>query len=207
MAEELATTNSNQPTAPPIVLCDEPGCTDPAIATFFWEWGQTGNVCAKHQALYAQRQENLQRRCTFAPLQRAAEPPLVRSERIQLRAELGTLEAELVETKARGLELYHQNIELARQVQTLKVRDTEAQAQLRDATGRLAAMERHIGQREAELGEAVQEVQRLKALIPREPPPAGRTVGRGVRTGTVTTTGKHVVEGEAGKAEGSEDPK
>lgn len=197
MAEELATTNSNQPTAPPIVLCDEPGCPHPAVFSYSWDWGKSGSVCALHQAQYVQLQESLGRRCAFGTLQTASagDPPLVRSERIQLRAEIGTLEAELVEAKARGLDLYNQNIELSRQVQTLKVRDTEAQAQVKDARAMLQGLESRLARREAELGDATQEVQRLKALIPREPPPAGRTVGKGVRSGTVTTTGKSVVEG------------
>lgn len=194
MAQEITTT-SNQPlaTAPPIVLCDEPGCSEPATFSYLWEWGKSGNVCSKHQAAYAQIQGNLKRRCSFGVLQAAAPPPLVRSERIQMRAEIGTLEAELIDAKARGIELYQQNTELTRQVQSLRVRNVEADAQLNDLRGKLQLMEQELVRRESQLVEARDEGLRLKALLPREPPPAPTArSGRGVRSNPepVTTTGE-----------------
>lgn len=183
MAQEITTT-SNQPlaTAPPIVLCDEPGCSEPATFSYLWEWGKSGNVCSKHQAAYAQIQGNLKRRCSFGVLQAAAPPPLVRSERIQMRAEIGTLEAELIDAKARGIELYQQNTELTRQVQSLRVRNVEADAQLNDLRGKLQLMEQELVRRESQLVEARDEGLRLKALLPREPPPPDTRTSRGVRT-------------------------
>jgi len=166
---ETTTTTKNNPAAAPIALCDEPGCTEPATFAYAWEWGKSGNVCSKHQAHYVGLEKNLKRRCTFTPLASVVAPALTRPERTQLIAERLSAEAEVVEVKSRGVELYNQNIELTRQVQSMKVRSEEREAQLRDAQGRELELNEKLVTLEATHAELVQEVQRLRALVPKEP--------------------------------------
>lgn len=175
--------------APPIVMCDEPGCTEPAIAAYQWDWGKKGNVCAKHQAHYTQIQGSLKRSCTFSPLASMAPAPLLRSERTALIAAKLSAEAECDEVKARGVELYNQNADLAKQLGSLRIRHTECEAQLKDAAVRVAQLEVKLVERESELAEAVTEIGRLKALVPREQPTQTQA-RRGGGKDVVTTTGE-----------------
>lgn len=190
MANETTTTHGlTSSGAPPIVMCDEPGCTAPAVVAYQWDWGKTGNACAKHQAQYSQVQSNLKRRVTFTPLASMAPPALLRSERTQLIAAKLSAEAECDEVKARGVELYNQNADLARQIGSLRIRHTECEAQLKDAANRVAHLEVKLTERESELAEAVTEIGRLKALVPREQP-AQQQPRRGGGKDVVTTTGE-----------------
>lgn len=190
MANETTTTHGLQTSggAPPIVMCDEPGCNAVAVVAYRWDWGKQGHVCAEHQAQYSQRQSNLKRTVTFAPIAPAAAPLLTRSERTQLIAAKLSAEAECDEVKARGVELYNQNADLARQLGSLRIRHTECEAQLKDAAVRVAQLEVKLTEREGELAEAVTEIGRLKALVPREQPQ--QQPRRGGGKDVVTTTGE-----------------
>lgn len=168
---ETTTSSTRAAAAPPIAICDAPGCGKPATHTYTWDWGQTGYCCAQHQQHQNGLQANLKRRVTFTALASAIAPALTRPERTQLISERLAAEAELDEVKTRGIEIYNQNTELTRQVQSLRLRSEEREAQLRDANGKALELEEKLVSREAELAEAVQEVQRLRALIPREPAP------------------------------------
>lgn len=190
MANETITTTHGLPSsgAPPIVMCDEPGCNAVAVVAYAWDWGKRGNCCAAHQAEYTQRQANLKRRVTFSPLAAAQPAALTRTERTQLIAEKLSAEAECDEVKARGVELYNQNADLARQLGSLRIRHTECEAQLKDAALRVAQLEVKLTEREGELAEAVTEIGRLKALVPRGEPATQPRRGGG--KDVVTTTGE-----------------
>lgn len=178
--------------APPIVMCDEPGCNAVAVVAYRWDWGKAGHVCAAHQAQYSQRQSNLKRTVTFTPIAPAAAAALTRTERTKLIAEKLSAEAECDEVKARGVELYNQNADLARQLGSLRIRHTECEAQLKDAAVRVAQLEVKLTEREGELAEAVTEIGRLKALVPREQPP--QQPRRGGGKDVIPTTGESKTE-------------
>lgn len=175
--------------APPIVMCDEAGCTEVATHAYTWDWGKSGNVCAKHAAHFKQISPNLKRSVTFTPLMQMKPAALTRDERTQLIASRLSAEAELGEVQARGLELYNQNTELARQLGSLKVRHSECDAQRGEALHKCDLLESELVRSQAERAELAQEVMRLKALIPREPP-ATTQPRRGGGRDTVTTTGE-----------------
>lgn len=148
--------------APP--QCDSPGCTQYATQTYSWEWGATGVCCSEHGARLQQLQSSLDRRLSIAPLQKAGPLPLERDERCRLVARGLVLEEEVKEAKARGLDLYRENVSLTQQVQLLTVRDREAQAQLKDADARNEHLQRQLDGRDVELGEMAAELDRLRTL-------------------------------------------
>jgi|SRR3982750_926910 len=144
--------------------CDELDCEETATHAYTWEWGQSGYVCAKHAALLGQRAANLNRTVSVHPIQMAGPQPLQRDERIALRVKAEVLSAELEEAKGRGLELYRANVDLSKQVQTLTLRAREASAQMEAAGGKAAELQAKLDQRDAEHGELVDELERLRTL-------------------------------------------
>lgn len=150
--------------------CDD--CDEPASHSYTWDWGQSGFCCPKHQALRAQQANNLQRNCSFAVVSSTATAPLQREERVRLRAETLTAMEELGEAKQRGLELYQQNQNLTRQVQSLTVQLRECEELRKDAVAAAAPLREQLEETRVALADAVDELGRLKALVP-IPPPAG----------------------------------
>ena len=162
-------------------MCDQPLCAEQATHAYTWDWGQSGAVCAKHQALLQQTSENLGRKITFSPIDPAATPVLTRDERVKLKAESLVLAEELTEAKARGLDMYRQIELLTAQVQSLTVRNREAEAQLKDLANANAKSEERQRRLEAENGDLADELGRLRVLLP---PP-----GRGEIITSATTSG------------------
>ena len=159
--------------AEPINLCDQPECSEPATHSYTWEWGATGTVCAKHQVILQQTAVNLGRAITFSPLSSGATPPLQREERVKLRAEALVLGEELAEAKDRGLDLYRQNTLLTQQVQSLTVRNREAEAQRKDALGASERADQRLRELEAENAHMADELSRLRVLV--DMPPVDET--------------------------------
>ena len=166
--EEIVTAR----TEPPPRICSS--CDKPATVAYRWEWGEEGLACPEHAATLQQTAGNLNRTVTVSPLQPLAPVPLERSERIQLHATILTLEAELGDAKARGLQLYNSNVELSRQVQLLNMRETEAKAQLKDADAVNTALGAKLEESETQCAELAEEVGRLRTLAQfvEERPPA-----------------------------------
>lgn len=147
-------------------MCDQPLCQEQATHAYTWEWGQSGAVCARHQVLLQQTSVNLGRAITFSPIDPAATPPITRDERVKLKAESLVLAEELSEAKGRGLEMYRQIELLSAQVQSLTVRNREAEAQLKDlANANEKAMARQV-ELEVENGNLADELGRLRVLLP-----------------------------------------
>jgi hypothetical protein len=167
------TTTTLQP-APPIALCDQPDCKEPAVYAFTWEWGVTGVCCEKHRFVLNQTAGNIARSITFSPLNASASPPLQREERVRLKAEILTLQEELTEAKTRGLELYRQNTLLTQQVQALTVRGRTTEAERKDAITEQSRMSARLEELEAENATLADELQRLRVLVD-IPPPAEET--------------------------------
>lgn len=136
----------------------------PAVASFVWAWGETGFCCPRYQLELTQIAESLSRTVSFAPLGNAAEIPMERSERTKLKAECLVLEEEVSELKVRGLDMYRENVKLTASVQAYSVRQRELEAQLRDAQIVNARLEEKLLARDAEHGEMVDELSRLRTL-------------------------------------------
>lgn len=167
---QTALVQTSAPDAAPPQLCDRPGCTAHATFTYTWEWGETGVCCSKHQVELGQLQKPLKRSCQFSPLNPGATPALTRDERAKLKAEVYVLQEELAEAKGRGLQMYEQTQALAKQVQLLSVQKREQDAQLKDARDELQMAMEELDARKAELGEIIDEVGRLRTLVPFTPP-------------------------------------
>lgn len=146
-----------------VATCDE--CDAPALFAYAWPWGEGGKVCALHAALHQQTANNLGREITLAALPAPQNVPLTRSERVQLKAEVYALEEEAKDLKQRGLALYNENVNLTSQVQALTVRQRETAAQLADKTAEAEYLERRLLERDAEHGDLVDEVTRLRTLV------------------------------------------
>jgi transposase len=147
-------------------MCDQPLCQEQATHGYTWEWGQSGAVCARHQVLLQQTAQNLGRTITFAPIDPAATPPITRDERVRLKAESLVLAEELTEAKTRGLEMYRQIELLTAQVQSLTVRNREAEAQLKDLANAREKSEARLVELEVENGDLADELGRLRVLLP-----------------------------------------
>lgn len=158
--------------------CDQPGCDADATHSYTWEWGTSGTCCAKHQFTLQQTAQNIGRSIQFAPISPGATPPLQRDERIKLKAEALVLSEELSEAKARGLDLYRQNGLLTQQVQSLTVRNREADAQLKDALAAATAADARVTKLESENAELSNELSRLRVLV--ELPPVESRTTRGL---------------------------
>lgn len=156
-----------------INLCDQPECKEPATHSYTWEWGATGTCCSKHQVLHQQTADNLGRKISFALLASSATPPLQREERVKLRAEAMVAQEELAEAKSRGLDLYRQNTLLTQQVQSLTVRNREAEAQRKDAVGALERADERLRELESENATLSDELSRLRVLV--DMPPVDET--------------------------------
>lgn len=174
---------------PEIRMCDLTDaagtpCKEPAALAYRWDWGQSGVCCQACSLLLVQAAQNLsshdlKRHVSLAPLEHAAEAPLERSERTQLIAAKLSAEEETAELKARGGELYRNNVELTRQVQSITLRHREADTQLREAQRKIEQLETKLKDRDVELATVTDELQRLQTLAAFAPETVTGTGGKG----------------------------
>jgi hypothetical protein len=150
-----------------ITLCDQSLTPEPATHSYVWEWGASGTCCARQVPILQQTANNLGRSITFGVLTSAATPPLQRDERVKLKAEAFVAQEELAEAKARGLELYRQNTQLTAQVQSLTVRNREADAQRKDAIAARDELDQRLVAMQAENASLSDELARLQVLLPK----------------------------------------
>lgn len=169
--------------------CDQPLCQETATHAYTWEWGQSGAVCSKHQVLLQQTSENLGRKITFSPIDPSATPPITRDERVRMKAESLVLAEELTEAKTRGLEMYRQIELLTAQVQSLTVRNREAEAQLKDLANAREKAEARLVELEVENGDLADELGRLRVLLPPATIGVGSGGGGTLQPFTATTGG------------------
>lgn len=146
------------------VVCETEGCAELATFSYVWDWGQAGKCCSQHAALLNQTSQQLSRGVQVTALQPTGPVPLTRDERTRLKAECYALEAELEEVKGRGLSLYNENGKLTRQLQATTTRSAETEARLKDATVKIEQLQAELEKRDAEHGNLVDEVGRLRTL-------------------------------------------
>jgi NAD(P)H-flavin reductase len=155
--------------SPPPPVCDRANadgskCSEPAQFTYFWEWGEKGVCCAQHQFLQTQIASQIGRNVQFTPIVAAGPVAMTRDERTRLKGEVYALEEELKDVQARGLALYRENELLARQAQAATVRGRETELQLKEALADLDRARKDLEARDAEHGNLVDEVGRLRTL-------------------------------------------
>lgn len=149
---------------PEIRICDQAGCTKPATLSYRWDWGEEGACCQEHGLLLQQKSVNLSRGVSLTPLVSAPPLALTRDERTQLIAAKLSAEAEADEIRHRSAQLYQQNVDLTNQVQTLTLRNREANGALKQRETELEALRTELDAQTAELANALDEVQRLTTL-------------------------------------------
>lgn len=176
--------------------CDQ-DCNESAVFAYTWEWGAKGVCCAKHQFLLQQTAGNLGRSVNFAPIVAAVAPSLTRTERAQLKGEVYALEMEVQDLKARGTLLYQENTALTRQVQASTTRLRETELQLAEAHGELGRLGDKLEARDAEHGDLVDELQRLRTLakFSAEPPATSAAVAPRWQQGAALEQPQSVVDG------------
>lgn len=158
-----------------IQICDQRDCKHPATVAYRWDWGEAGQCCQEHALLAAQTSVSLSRNVSLTPLASAAPAPLLRDERTQLIAARMSADAEANEIKHRSAQLYGANVDLTNQVQTLTLRNREANAALKHHATELEALRTELDAKTGELADALDEVQRLTTLCtfaPSSAPPA-----------------------------------
>src|SRR6186713_2027563 len=106
--ETQNTTAAAAPLPLPGPICDREGCSNPANATYAFDWGENGICCSTHQFLLKQTADQIFRGVQFLPLANLPPAPMARDERARLKGETYALTEELEEAKGRGLELYRQ---------------------------------------------------------------------------------------------------
>lgn len=192
MEQQLATEPRTVAEAPP--KCDR-DCSSTAVFAYTWEWGEKGVCCATHQFLLQQTAGNLGRSVNFAPIASSVVVPMGRDERVKLKAEVYALEEEATDLRSRGSLLYQENTALTRQVQAATTRLREAERLLQESTDRTHELERRIEERDAEHGNLVDEVQRLRTLAKfvEQPPQRSEPVAPRWQSGAALE--QNVVEG------------
>jgi|SRR6186713_188997 len=175
--ETQNTTAAAAPLPLPGPICDREGCSNPANATYAFDWGENGICCSTHQFLLKQTADQIFRGVQFLPLANLPPAPMARDERARLKGETYALTEELEEAKGRGLELYRQNEQLMLQLQASTTRGRETELQLRDATREIERLQVELQSRDAEHGGMVDELTRLRTLAKLQP--AQHVVGEG----------------------------
>jgi predicted RNase H-like nuclease (RuvC/YqgF family) len=129
---------------------------------FAWPWagrpgrveteGDAGFCSARGQQLLVQQGKNMKQVVQFSPLQNAQEPVLDRSERVQLTAARLAAEGETEEVRRRSSQLFDQNVELTRELQTLKTNFAHVKDVAADREKVLAQVQPEVARLSAENG-------------------------------------------------------
>lgn len=137
---------------------------EPATMSFAWPWaGRPGRAetdsatdagfCSmRGQQLLIQQGKNMKQVPHFAPLPNAQEPVLDRSERTQLIAAKLAAEGETEEVRRRSARLFDENVELTRELQTLKTNFAHVKDVLADKERALAQVQPEVARLSAENG-------------------------------------------------------
>lgn len=145
------------------------GCENTPIAQYVWPWGENGLCCADCQVVLGQKSEQLKRQVQITPLAVGAPPPMERAERIELNAKILTLEAEVSEARDRGLDLYRQVERLQEQVILETSKCASVAASLERALVQIDELRAENGRLREVAATENDELQRLRALVPRPP--------------------------------------
>lgn len=152
---------------------EQPCCKDPsqkATHAYFWDWGESGFVCAEQAAILQQQAPQLGRTVQITPLPPTGPVEPTRDERIGWFALQKTLELELEDAKSKGLELWRNNEQLRKENQLHVTRKASAdleREQLLETIGKLEQANAELGRENAELLNKLERAQTLAAFAPR----------------------------------------
>ena len=146
-------------------------CEKEATASYVWDWGETGLACPEHQVILRQQAARLHRGVSISPLQPGAPTPITRDERIASKARIMALEEEIAECQARGLELYRAHEAVQAQLRTETAKRTALELELQTQRARVDELLEQVGLARQDAARENDELQRLRALVPRDPPP------------------------------------
>lgn len=146
-------------------------CGVPAVASYRFDWGQTGGCCPEHQIVRRQQADATNRTVQFVPVGAFEVPQVTSEERIQYHAKVLAAEDERDEAKKRAAEIYQRNTLLAEEVRVMSARAAKAEAasvELRDKLKEVTA-ERDTAW--ADAMEAQEEIARLRVVVDQQRPP------------------------------------
>lgn len=161
-----------------------------ATHAYSWSWGESGVGCSKLIAELQVLAPQLEgQTLSVTPLANDAPVTPTRDERIAWYAKEKTLELELEEAKARGLELWRNNEELRRQDRLHVVRKAQADEERAGLEATIATLQQRFNEQQAENAQLLADLERAKTLAAFAPrgselglePPSGPTVVDGDR--------------------------
>lgn len=143
-------------------MCDK----DPsqqAVYSYRFDWGEEGVVCAEQATRLQQVAQQTGRGVVLVPLSNEP-PPVTLDERRQHHATRLALEEELTAAKGRGLELYRVNQRLSQELSAANAVNAELKSQLEQRDDDLLKQASLTRRLEAEHGDLVSELERLRAV-------------------------------------------
>lgn len=153
------------------VGCFEAGCSAPVVFSFVWPWGEPAFCCATHRTHAQQKSDALERgQLSFTVLEPNKTPAVTRDERTQLIAARMSAEEETVQIKTHATTLHNEAERLRGELRIVTARGLELERQVSE---RSAALTQVVHERDtalADLHDARRELDRIKMLIPRDPP-------------------------------------
>ena len=147
------------------MICNmQDGCQNEPIISYVWPWGEQGCACATHAPLLQQLEKNTKRKVQVASITPGAPTPITRDERTAAAAKRIALEEENAELRARGVELHRAHQEAVAQLRTARAQMAVTAEQADKLAARGTELETEVRNLRAELGRAVQDLQRERAL-------------------------------------------
>jgi len=140
------------------------GCTNEAVATFTWPWGDNGVVCQQHQVLLHQQAHNLKRQVFVTPMQPGAPTPVTREERIAAHATALALTEENAELRQVNQDLYSKLQTVQQSLSTELAKVAALDASLKERTEQLAASRAEVGAARQAAADAGEEARVLRGL-------------------------------------------
>ncbi len=147
-------------------MCTHDGCEAPAAFLYQWPWGEKGACCIAHKRAIEMQEESLDRKASFVAIADAQPAPLSRDDRTRMYAEILALKDELNEVKQRSMDLYNSNTQIGEQARRYAARNTELEAQVKDARADLNMAVDDRDRYRADLADANAELARLRAILP-----------------------------------------
>ena len=147
------------------MICNlQDGCQNEPIVSYVWPWGQQGCACATHAPLLQQLEKNTKRKVQVASITPGAPTPVTRDERTAAAAKRIALEEENAELRARAVELHRASQDAVNQLRTARAQIATLEQEIGAMGRQRSVLEDEVTRLRAELGRAVEDLQRERAL-------------------------------------------